>query len=134
MKFVKKCGDDMAIENIYIEAYKGLPLKDIDHNSFSSDLYLRLTPESVKLIDRYKYKQYVKTFRDNIDHVLWYEIPFAFPYKIFETTDVGTVTWYFLQYDEKGNHVYYNGLCNVGAMAAHYAEWTLTIDELEEYM
>lgn len=124
----------MIIENIYLEAFKRLPLKDIDHASFSSDLYLRVTPESKKIVLNYRWHQNVTTFRDNIDHVLWYEIPFAFPYKIFEKTDKGTVTWYFLHYDENGNHVYYNGFVNVGAMAEHYAEWTLTLEELEKYI
>lgn len=121
------------ITNIYLEAFKTLPLKDIDHNSFSSDLYLRVTPKSRKLIDRYKYSNNVSTFRDNIEHKLWYEIPLAFPYKIFEEIDGKTVTWYFLKYDENGNHVYNNGLCNVGAFKEHYVEMDLTIDDLKKY-
>ena len=64
--------------NIYEEALKNLPSADIDHTSFNSDLYLRVTPASKALVDKYEYKNLVSTFIDNIDHVLWYEIPFAY--------------------------------------------------------
>ena len=42
------------IINIYQEALKRIPENDIDHHA--SDLYLRKTPETEKLIQEYKYK------------------------------------------------------------------------------
>lgn len=62
--------------NIYECALKIMQQKDIDH--WCSDLYLRVTPESKKLVAEYDYKNNVSTFTDQIDGVLWYEIPFAY--------------------------------------------------------
>lgn len=67
------------MRNIYEKAVESLPSADIDHHE--SDLYLRITPISKKLIREYEFKNQVHVFRDNIEHVLWYEIPFAYtPY------------------------------------------------------
>ena len=51
-----------------------IPLSDID--SHESDLYIRATKTSAKLIEQYEYNGIVETFRDNIEHKLWYDIPF----------------------------------------------------------
>ena len=59
---------------------KNIPDKDIDHHE--TDLYLRKTPEVTKnVINKLPdiYKKNVTTFRDQIDHDIWYEIPFVFP-------------------------------------------------------
>lgn len=64
--------------DIYEEAKKRMPAEDISH--WCSDLYLRKTPVSDKLVNEYDWKSLVSTFVDNIDHVLWYDIPFAYPY------------------------------------------------------
>lgn len=61
---------------IYKEAVKVLPATDIDHHA--SDLYIRVTPESKALLERFEYKHMVTTFTDNIDHVLWYDLPFCY--------------------------------------------------------
>lgn len=114
------------MENIYFEALKVLPKKDIDHGSYCSDLYLRVTPASEILIDRYKFKSGVKFFRDQIENDLWYDIPFAFPYKIFEDLGYKTKIWTFSHYDKKGNHVYTNGLLNIGNYAKFYREIVVT--------
>lgn len=111
---------------IYFEALKSMPLKDIDHCNFGSDLYLRVTPKSKALINQYEYKNLVHQFVDNIDHELWYDVPFAFPYKIFEDLGYKTKIWTFSHYDEKGNHVYTNGLPNVGRYAEFYREIVVT--------
>ena len=58
------------------KAFEQMNAKDIDHHA--SDLYLRKNSVSEKLVEEYEYKEQVKTFKDNIDHVLWYEISFAF--------------------------------------------------------
>lgn len=64
------------IDDIYIEALKTMDPRDIDHHC--SDLYLRVNDISRKLVSEYEYKNNVTTFIDQIDHVLWYEIPFAY--------------------------------------------------------
>lgn len=99
------------MNNIYFEALKVMPLSDIDHASFSSDLYLRVTPESRRLVSQYDFKNQVTTFKDNIEHDLWYEIPFAFPFKIFEKVNGVVKPWEFSHYNENGEHVYFNGIC-----------------------
>lgn len=55
---------------------KGVPSNDISH--WCSDLYLRVTPTTKEIVSRYEFKNLVTTFIDNIDKVLWYEIPFAY--------------------------------------------------------
>lgn len=65
--------------NDIMSLIKDIPEKDIDH--WETDLYLRKTPETTKVISKLPdvYKKNVTTFIDNIDHVPWYEIPFVFP-------------------------------------------------------
>lgn len=46
-------------------------------HELGSDLYLKVTPTSKALIEQYEFKGNVTTFIDNIDHKLWYKIPFA---------------------------------------------------------
>lgn len=68
-----------TLDNFMI-ALKDIPDKDIDH--YETDLYLRKTPATTKLIQTVlpdSFKKNVTTFIDNIDKVPWYEIPFAFP-------------------------------------------------------
>lgn len=64
------------MKNIYKQAIKKMSEKDIDH--YNSDLYLRVNSISKKLIKEYNFKENVKTFTDEIDHELWYDIPFAY--------------------------------------------------------
>lgn len=64
------------MSNIYELALKQMETKDIDHHS--SDLYLRKNVISDKLISEYEFKQNVTIFIDEIEHVQWYEIPFAY--------------------------------------------------------
>lgn len=63
---------------IYSEAVKRLPASDIDHHS--SDLYIRVTPESKKLVQEFQYPHLVTTFIDNIEGVPWFDFPFCYPY------------------------------------------------------
>ena len=62
--------------DILSEVKKKLPPEHVDH--WQSDLYIKATPEAAAIIANYEYKNLVTTFIDNIDHVLWYEIPFAY--------------------------------------------------------
>ena len=60
-----------------------------------SDLYLKKTDESQKLVDNYEFKQNVTTFHSDIDHSVWFDVPFAYDpfwekgqkYLIFNATD-----------------------------------------------
>lgn len=45
--------------------------------SSGSDLFLKVTPVSKALINEYDFKANVTKFTDAIDHVWWYEVPFA---------------------------------------------------------
>lgn len=63
------------MKNICELALMQMPPEDIDHHG--SDLYLRVTPESKKLVEEYDYRSTVGMFIDNIDHVPWYDVPFA---------------------------------------------------------
>lgn len=62
---------------VYAAAVERLPACDIDH--YCSDLYLRVTPASEQLRNRYQYRSMVSVFRDNIEGVLWYDFPFCYP-------------------------------------------------------
>lgn len=62
--------------DIYTAALQALPPEDIDHHE--TDLYLRVTEASKRLISEYAYRQNVKTFKDNIEGLRWYDIPFAY--------------------------------------------------------
>ena len=64
------------MKNIYKQALMKMNEKDIDH--YNSDLYLRVNSISKKLIKEYNFKENVETFVDEIDHELWYDIPFAY--------------------------------------------------------
>ena len=58
-------------------ARKYMDKSEIDHHW--SDLYLKATPVSKAITERVENKDFwVSTFIDNINHELWYEIPFAY--------------------------------------------------------
>lgn len=74
--YVIEDNNDLTLDDFMI-GLKNIPDKDIDH--WQTDLYLRKTPETTKLIQTKLPKSFkVTTFIDNIDKVPWYEIPFAF--------------------------------------------------------
>lgn len=52
-----------------------------DHHG--SDLYIKATPVTMRIVDRYVFSSQVSSFRDQTDprRALWYNIPFAYlPY------------------------------------------------------
>lgn len=53
-----------------------IPAAHIDHHA--SDLYLKVTPETMQIINQLENKSLLTTFTDNIDKELWYEIPFVY--------------------------------------------------------
>lgn len=67
-------------KTLYELAVERMEAKDIDH--WCNDLYLRKNEISTELVNNYEFKNQVTVFKDNIDHVNWYEIPFAAPFRI----------------------------------------------------
>lgn len=66
--------NEIDINNIYDEAKKlGV---EIDHHQ--SDLYIPVTPETKELVRQYKSRANVTTFKNQLDHKPWYDIPFAY--------------------------------------------------------
>lgn len=63
--------------NIHSICYTFLPKEDIDWDEYSSDLYVRVTEESREIIKELKPNALLETFVDNIDHDLWYDLPFC---------------------------------------------------------
>lgn len=53
-----------------------IPAAHIDHHA--SDLYLKVTPETTRIINQLENKSLLTTFTDNIDNELWYELPFCY--------------------------------------------------------
>lgn len=45
---------------------------------WQSDLYVPVTPETTELVQAYKFRANVSTFRDQITKTRWYDIPFAY--------------------------------------------------------
>ena len=64
------------MKDIYDAAIKALPETEIDHHE--TDLYLKVSPESEKLVENYDYKFIVEKFRSPLDGCLWFDIPFAY--------------------------------------------------------
>jgi hypothetical protein len=62
--------------DFYEIAARELPPADIDHHD--TDLYIRKTPASDALIKRLEPKTLLSVFRDNVEGVLWYELPFCY--------------------------------------------------------
>lgn len=69
--------DMLTPSTVYAAAVERLPACDIDH--YCSDLYLRVTPASEQLRNRYQYPRQVTIFTDAIEGVPWYEFPFCYP-------------------------------------------------------
>lgn len=68
--------DEITPSNIYLIAKALLPSEHIDH--YNSDLYIKVTPDSNEIIKQLKPKSLLTTFTDNIEHTLWYDLPFCY--------------------------------------------------------
>lgn len=66
----------LTMKELYDKIIKEVPKEHIDHHC--SDLYVKVTPTSTALIEQYENKFMVSKFVDNIEHKLWYEIPFGY--------------------------------------------------------
>lgn len=69
--------EEITPGNVHIICDLFLDKKDIDFSDFGSDLYIRVTQESKRIISELKPKSLLTTFTDNIDRVLWYDLPFC---------------------------------------------------------
>lgn len=63
--------------NIHSICYTFLPKADISWDEYSSDLYIRVTEKSKEIIKELKPKSLLSTFTHNIEHDLWYDLPFC---------------------------------------------------------
>jgi len=64
---------DNSIYNIAVEK---MEIGEISH--YQSDLYLKVTQVSEKIIAEYEFKQSVRMFFSEVDKCYWFDIPFAF--------------------------------------------------------
>lgn len=74
----KVTSDKIMPSDIYEIAVEKLPSEDIDHHN--SDLYIKVTPESKKLIEMLEYKDsgMLTIFKDS-EGMTWYDLPFCYP-------------------------------------------------------
>ena len=63
--------------NIHSVCYTFLPQKDISWDEYSSDLYVRVTEKSKEIMAELKPNALLETFNHNIEHDLWYDLPFC---------------------------------------------------------
>ena len=70
----------LSPSELYQAAVDHMPPEHISH--WCSDLYLKVTPISDKLIANYEFHNLVHIFRDQFEGKLWYEIPFAAPFRL----------------------------------------------------
>lgn len=68
--------DPYMIQDIFAAAVSVLPASDIDHHA--TDLYLRKTPISSGLVERYRFRCNVTTFCATDGSGMWYDVPFAY--------------------------------------------------------
>lgn len=59
-----------------MEEVAKLPAEDVAQDYTSSSIYLRVTPQTSDLVRNYRFRSAVSTFVDQIEHKLWYDIPF----------------------------------------------------------
>lgn len=62
--------------SIYNIAVKNMESNEI--SNYESDLYLKVTQVSEKLIAEYEFKESVRKFFSKVDKSYWFDIPFAF--------------------------------------------------------
>ena len=64
-----------TLREILLDA--GMKKEELDNHC--DDLYVKVNEISKKIINNYEFKNNVTTFTDDIEHKLWYDIPFAYP-------------------------------------------------------
>lgn len=63
--------------NIHSICHTFLPKADISWDEYSSDLHVRVTEESKRIMKELKPNALLETFTHNIEHDLWYDLPFC---------------------------------------------------------
>ena len=63
--------------NIHSICYTFLSKEDISWDEYSSDLYVRVTERSKEIMSELKPNALLETFTHNIEHDLWYDLPFC---------------------------------------------------------
>lgn len=58
--------------------YEALKATGAPMDSHESDLYVKKTPETEKIIKTYKYRDNVTTFSNQLNGGIWYDVPFAY--------------------------------------------------------
>ena len=58
--------------------YEEMVKAGVKIDSWQSDMYVPVNDITKEIISRYQFKKMVTKFRDNIDHVIYYDIPFAY--------------------------------------------------------
>lgn len=66
----------LNVLELYNALKEQMPPEYINH--YYSDLYVKVTPTSTALIEQYEDKFMVNKFVDNIEHKIWYEVPFGY--------------------------------------------------------
>jgi len=56
--------------------YEKMKQLDVEINSWQSDMYVPVTPETKAVVEKYEFKQNVSTFRS--EGKFWYDIPFSY--------------------------------------------------------
>lgn len=65
----------LTMKELYDKIIKEVPREQIDHHC--SDLYVKVTFQTSKIISNYENYEMVSIFKDNIDNEKWYDIPFC---------------------------------------------------------
>ncbi len=55
---------------------------ELEIDTHCSDLYIKITPESKRLIEKHKsgWSKMATRFRSEIDGCIWFDIPFGYPH------------------------------------------------------
>lgn len=56
----------------------GKGMKESDFDNYESTLYVRVTSISQEFVREWEYRGQITTFKDNIEGVLYYDIPFGY--------------------------------------------------------
>ena len=58
--------------------YEKVIAAGLEHDSHSSDLYVKETPEACVIVAEHEFASNVTRFRSQVDRCVWFDIPFAY--------------------------------------------------------
>jgi len=58
--------------------YEEMKNTGVKIDSWESDMYVPVNAITKEIVSRYQFKKMVSIFTDNIDHIKYYDIPFAY--------------------------------------------------------